>query len=110
MLKEDLRTLLSDISLLLANGGQAREASVVRTALSGSDAGLEAFLVSNELWGGSGSIADGCFASDKDCRSKLEVLLIQLGELQIEAGRTNVRTAGWVAAFENWRRAGLRQT
>jgi hypothetical protein len=42
----------------LGNEGETGLALTVRSVVSGDDANLDAFLVSNELWGGAGSIAD----------------------------------------------------
>jgi hypothetical protein len=70
------------------------------------------FLVSNELWGGSGSIADSVFCGDqrfdgwdvkKNRLRQFEGLMIRLGRLQMDAGRANIRTAMWVEAFKKWR-------
>jgi hypothetical protein len=36
-------------------------------------------------------------------------MLIALGKLRAEASTANTRTGMWVAAFEDWHRAGLRQ-
>ncbi len=61
------------------------------------------YLVSNDLWGGSGSIADqACISSRKD-RRKLEKSLIDLGRIQMKIGKVNVRTGSWVDAFDKWR-------
>jgi hypothetical protein len=97
---EALRAILSEIAGLLESGNQDWRPVAIRDALSGSEAILEEFLVSNELWGGAGSIADeGCIL-DNARRKILEGLLIKLGKLQIEAGKTNVRTEMWVTAFQ----------
>ena len=72
------------------------------------------FLKSNELWGGSGSLADSGFEYDdahptlKRHRGELEILMIQLGQRQMTAGLVNVRTGMWVKALEKWRDAGIR--
>jgi len=67
----------------------------------------EAFLTSNELWGGSGSIADeGGIGCGRSLRGKVESALIQLGEEQLRTGRVNRRTATWVEAFKRWRQEG----
>ncbi len=108
-MRKDARAIVFDLSALLATGQEALAVASAREALSSSDAGFEAFLVSNELWGGSGSIADQVLISDPAARAKLEGLLIELGTLQMEAGKTNVRTATWIAAFENWRQSSRRQ-
>ena len=73
------------------------------TALLGDDEALWNFLVSNELWGGAGSVADQAVLASPEGRRDLEALLIRLGREQIAAGRSNTRTAMWVTAFEQWR-------
>lgn len=65
-------------------------------------------LVSNELWGGAGSIADqGGMNLDRKDRRQIEHALAALGEEQIRFGKVNVRTASWVAAFRQWERDGI---
>jgi hypothetical protein len=88
--------------------------------LSGSEDDFENFLVSNELWGGSGSLADStfCYRSGPEDseqnqlrrkgRKSFQNLMIDLGRLQISLGKTNIRTLGWVETFEGWKRTGLR--
>jgi hypothetical protein len=104
--KDDVCKILSEIADLL-EAGRDDSAGMVRDALSGPEDALERFLVSNELWGGAGSIADQSFVSDNDPKRlyELEDLLIRLGNLQIQMHKANVRTASWVAAFEQWRSA-----
>ena len=53
----------------------------VPDALSASAQTVEAFLRSNELWGGAGSIADQPFDGRSIQRKELERLLIRLGRL-----------------------------
>jgi hypothetical protein len=105
--KDGIRELLSGIAELLEAGREDSTAVMVRDALSSPEGTLERFLMSNELWGGAGSIADQSLIADTDRRKTLEGLLIGLGRLQTDTGKTNVRTEGWVAAFEQWRRAGF---
>lgn len=95
--------ILSEIAALLEAGGEDWAPAELRDALSGSGEKLRAFLASNELWGGAGSIADQGCISDPARRNTLEGLLIRLGRLQIEAGHTNVRTTMWVTAFQRIR-------
>jgi hypothetical protein len=118
MVTEDMRTTLSEIADLLDSGQEVFFATAVRHALNGPEERLEQFLVSNNLWGGSGSVADSAFAYDAstpDLREKrkeglrlFENLMIKLGRAQIDAGHVNVRTCGWVEAFEKWQQMGLR--
>lgn len=65
----------------------------------GEPSALEAFLRSNELWGGSGSIAD-------QAGTAVQEALIGLGQLQMRKGITNARTEMWVEAFREWRSKG----
>jgi len=66
------------------------------------------FLVSNELWGGAGSIADQTGIDlGRSVRREVESALIDLGEEQIRRGVVNSRTALWVEAFKTWRRDGI---
>jgi hypothetical protein len=106
-----VRRILGEIAELLEAGRGNRHgdwaASIARNALDGPEAALEPFLVSNELWGGAGSIADEYFVDDRDRRRPLEERLIDLGHLQMDMGKTNVRTGSWVSTFEQWRRSGI---
>ena len=65
------------------------------------------FLVSNELWGGAGSIADQAICGTTEDRLFLESLLIDLGDIQIIAGKVNQRTEMWVTAFKEWKNKGI---
>jgi hypothetical protein len=103
MEKYDLRAILGEIADLLEAGEPDPAAVTVRAALSGSEEKVEEFLLSNELWGGAGSIADQSLISNQARRKALENALIRLGRLQIASGRTNRRTEMWVAAFEQYR-------
>src|SRR3954462_245057 len=68
----------------------------------------EEFLVSNELWGGSGSIADQAGVDrDRSLRRKVESALIDLGEAQARNDLVNQRTISWVDVFRKWARDGI---
>lgn len=54
----DLEMLLRRVWAALRRAGEESSARIVGDALAGSADDWAAFLVSNELWGGSGSIAD----------------------------------------------------
>ncbi len=101
---DDLKATLNAIAALLEDG-QDFKATFIREALVGSDQDLDRFLISNELWGGAGSIADEALADNAGRRSALELLLTQLGRDQIAQGRINERTPTWVSAVEQWSRA-----
>ena len=105
---DDFRTLLGQLleTLAASNGGYS--ASMVARALAGSDAELETFLRSNDLWGGAGSIADqGFIEGPSEVRLRGMRAMVALGNLQIERGVTNVRTEMWVRTFEKWLRDGV---
>jgi hypothetical protein len=104
----DVRALPSDLIDLLNSGHERYLAGIVRNALCGPKETLDEFLVSDELWGGSGSIADQAFPDDQARRKRLEEILIKIGTLQIEAGLVNTRTKPWVEAFDHWKKSGLR--
>jgi hypothetical protein len=103
--------LLQELELLervLAQYGETTSVEMVRRALDGSDQELRAFLESNELWGGAGSIADQAGVSQgRDVRRAIESALVRLGQQQIRDGVVNVRTAMWVDAFSKWQRTGI---
>jgi hypothetical protein len=113
-MNSEIRAALSEIAELLEKHQEHHYASAIRDALHGPEKTLETFLASNELWGGSGSIADNSLIprngdhSLDGPRATLEGLLIHLGGLQMDLGYTNVRTETWVNVFEEWRRKGVR--
>lgn len=102
--REELCNLLD---ALVASGDTA-QADVVRQALSASPDELEAFLASNELWGGAGSIADQAgFDHGRAGRRPIEAVLIRLGEAQLDRGIANARTRMWIDAFRMWQDEGI---
>jgi hypothetical protein len=84
-------------------------APIVEQALDGPEGGFDDFLVSNDLWGGMGSVADqaGTGQPRAEARRRIEAALIALGELQIASGRVDPRTSMWVGTFKEWRREGI---
>lgn len=106
-----MREHLEHLAKLLHENGESVNAAKVEDAVAGSDQDLDMFLRSNDLWGGSGSIADqaGVVGTGwrTDARRKIEHALIQLGNEQIRVGRVNPRTAMWVMAFNEWERSGI---
>lgn len=100
---------LETVRDLLAAMGNEYLAGLVSGALAGGDASVREFLVSNELWGGSGSVADqaGMAGLRDDSRRAIEAALVELGTAQIRAGIVNPRTATWVSVFQEWQRAGI---
>ena len=98
----EIKSLLVILAELLRKGGNNAYANLVDEAFSSGNPKIEEFLVSNELWGGAGSISDQALLENKPFRKELEVLLIKLGRLQIAKDKVNVRTSMWVNAFEKW--------
>jgi hypothetical protein len=84
-------------------------AARVRDALELDKPGCDAFLVSNELWGGAGSIADqaGLGSGRGSNRLDIENALISLGRRQLSIGKANLRTDMWVSTFESWAAHGI---
>jgi len=103
-----MRDLLVNLFEALQRNGESVAAERVKAALEGTDSDVHAFLLSNELWGGAGSIADQAGVNCKRmARREIESVLIRLGNEQIRAGKVNVRTAMWVSAFEEWAAHGI---
>jgi len=104
-----MREHLTSIVRLLRENGEPARAVMLEDAIEGTDEQLGAFLTSNELWGGSGSVAD-CALVGRDrseARRAVERVLIRLGNEQLRAGTVNPRIAMWVEAFTKWKDMGL---
>ncbi|MBX2973975.1 MAG: hypothetical protein KF797_12805, partial [Flavobacteriales bacterium] len=101
----ELRSQLTELKELLRIGGEHHLVEQIGDALEGSDATLSGYLVSNELWGGAGSIADQALTGREDLRGQLEDLMIRIGRTQMGMQMKNVRTEMWVDAFENWKKS-----
>ena len=101
-----VKNTLLEISYLLEKHNASSNALAI--ALHGDKKKMWDYLVSNELWGGAGSIADQAVLESPDARKQLEVLLICLGREQMNLGRVNVRTEMWVSAFEKLKVKGIR--
>ncbi|MFO0861038.1 MAG: hypothetical protein U0570_10805 [Phycisphaerales bacterium] len=100
---DQLRQQLGSLEDLLTVEGEEFFARQIGQALAGDDSILEAYLRSNELWGGSGSVADGALVHAKpSVRKKGAELLAALGEAQIAAGILNARTEMWASVFREW--------
>ena len=100
-----IRDILESLRVVLEEGGDFHSCGLVTTALDGEDEQIEAFVTSNELWGGSGSIADqACLSngSRTDDRRAVEKVLIRLGDEQARLEKVNSRTEFWVKAFKQW--------
>ena len=95
-----LRALLEDLAGALADVGEASHAATVREIAESSDGAIYHFLASNELWGGSGSIADSAgIGSSPRARRRIERILARLGQAQLERGIINPRTKMWTESF-----------
>lgn len=103
-----MREHLQSLARVLHENGESERAVMVEDAVAGPDAEVDAFLASNELWGGSGSIADCAGGADRsEGRRKIERVLLELGTEQIRSGKVNPRTEMWVTAFSRWKEAGI---
>jgi hypothetical protein len=98
---------LKQLKDLLAEGGEAYYSTYIDKVLGSDEEDIWLFLCSNELWGGAGSIADQAVLENEALRKQIELLLIELGELQLKSGRVNVRTEMWVSAFRQWKEQGI---
>ena len=107
-MREPLRKALENLKAVLSQSGENEFSELIGGALDGSDEGFDAFLKSNELWGGSGSIADQAGTGQaRETRKPIELALIMLGERQLQAGIVNQRTAMWVDTYKRWNRDGI---
>ena len=99
---DEFEMLLTNLAKLLKMGGDNYYSNLIDEYIVEGKSKVEDFLVSNQLWGGAGSIADQALLENKNLRKDLENLLIKLGRLQIEKNKVNVRTEMWIDAFEKW--------
>ena len=67
-----IRNKLNELVVLLRNGNEPYYAAQIEDALSGTEEDLKAYLVSNELWGGAGSIADQALIENRESRQNIE--------------------------------------
>ena len=95
-----LRKKLNQLKQILTECGESDLIHRVLPPIDSSDMEIQTFLISNELWGGAGSIADQAgIEGGREQRRSIEKALIELGKAQIQAGLTNTRTQLWVEAF-----------
>jgi len=80
-----VREHLQNLAALLRENGEGERVAKVEAAAVGSDQEFDVFLRSNDLWGGSGSMADsaGVFGLRNERRRQIEHALVQLGTEQI---------------------------
>ena len=100
---QEIKEKLRELATLLQAGGESDFAHTIDKALKTAEAAITDLLVSNDLWGGAGSIADQALIQNKELRRQLQHVLIELGELQQKIGKVNVRTEMWVSIFKEWR-------
>lgn len=102
---DELKRKLKDLEAALRNNNENYFVEMISSALqSPSVEVLEKLLISNDLWGGAGSVADQAGVGDRDAgRASIEAALISLGEAQIKYELVNLRTVSWVDAFKKWR-------
>ncbi|MBI2814907.1 MAG: hypothetical protein HYX71_11550 [Opitutae bacterium] len=101
------RSALQKLADALEQVGETSFATIVRDKSNEEDTTLTAFLVSNELWGGAGSIADQAGIGGREAKRVVEKAMIELGELQLKGGITNVRTKMWTSVFIEWKLKGI---
>ena len=94
-----VKKILSERHELLIDCEEIHSSQFIQEAYEAKGGELKNFLVSNELWGGAGSIADEACIDNKQHRELLEKLLIKLGKIQTNAKIVNSRTDMWVTAF-----------
>lgn len=88
---DEIRGVLLEIDALLRAGDASLYSGATRAAAEADGTELRAYLVSNDLWGGAGSLADQALDDTP------------LGEMQMALGIWNARTRSWVDAFRGWR-------
>jgi hypothetical protein len=110
------REIVSEIVVVRRNSGEERFAVLLEDSLGFGDEDFREYLVSNTMWGVSGSLPDQLLFSNgkelneekkKELRSDFRKLIIKLGTLQMKKNMTNPRTEMWVSAYTNWERSGL---
>lgn len=94
----EVRSAVERIGALLVRHNQ--QSAVLSSVNLDDEEELWAYLVSDDLWGGAGSVADQSLFQTPDARKELEQLLVRLGREQIGVQRVNARTEMWVTAFE----------
>jgi hypothetical protein len=99
---ERVVSLLQQLREMLISAGQHAYTEKIDSALSSDDSAVVAFLTSNTLWGGAGSIADAAGGSSREERRPFEQLLATLGREQMRLGYVNPRTEMWTSTFEQW--------
>ena len=106
-----VRETLRQIAELLRENGHLELAVIVEDAIAGYDRTLDTFLASNDLWGGSGSIADSGGSTRtgerRNERRESKMLSLRLAKNRYAWGKVNPRTSMWVTAFSKWKASGI---
>src|SRR5678815_944359 len=76
-IRDDLQNLAS-----LLESHNRRLGDLTNALSSENESELWAFVTSNSLWGGAGSIADQALLESPDARRQLEEILIRIGKAQ----------------------------
>ncbi len=99
-LEESVREYVERVREALWRWDERALLNRVDAALAGTDSELLSWAMSDELWGGDGSIADGCGGSARVAWREIEAALIELGEYQLAAGFEHERMECWICAFK----------
>ena len=101
---QKIKNILTKIYDLLSDGNETHQNyPELQHALNGTEEEFSEFLISNDLWGGLGSIADQALIEDEEARRELEKLMFQLGRIQVKKNIVNIRTEMWTIAFKERR-------
>jgi len=107
-MNDDFTSELLALEKALIDEKEMMYADMVRSAIDGSESARLAFLRSNELWGGPGSIADQAgIEGGRSGRKAIESVLVTLGMKQVQAKVLNERTEMWILAFHQWNNEGI---
>jgi hypothetical protein len=107
----EMRERLQHLARLLREQEEDGRAAMVENAIASPEPELDAFVMSDALWGGAGSVADRAgiigLCQRTEGRRKIERALMQLGDEQLRQGKVNPRTASWMKAFRDWEKSGF---
>ena len=107
---EDIKETINGLVDLLGNNGYDDYVKVLERGLVELSSGDYTTLISNDIWGGAGSLADQAFVDedgqDSDKKS-FKVLMGNLGEQLSRVGEDrNPRISFWVKFFRNKKELG----
>jgi hypothetical protein len=106
-MSREIRQKVEEMRDLLIEGPASPYSEIVENALSGSEVQLDKFLISNDLWGGAGSIRDQALYEQPHLRKRLYRLLVELGEMQIAEGLVHPKTEFVVVTYKQWEADGV---